>query len=270
MVKRLFVLCSLLALWALAPFSLFAQQMFMQVEVKKPAEVKIPDNVRSILLVNNSPLKNGIPQHCLFAAYNAFEDLERFDQVSVLPFIPAAAKMDSLLSRYEVDALLALNALVLSGNQANAFWTVHYSGNRQFSFFTNTDSLFCEDDNDCAAIVGEEMAYLLSPHWETEDRFLYSNEDEHIQAGLQAVSLRKWNDAIAEWKNALNAKTETQAYAAADIAVAYEMLDRYEEAIAWVKQAINYFRRIRTADAAQQVINLRYYQSQLEDRLASK
>ena len=268
---KIFALCSLLLVpfSLLAPFPLFAQQLFMQVEVRKPAEVKIGD-VQHLLLINNTPLTNDMPKHCLFAAAGTFEDLERFDEVSVLANLPDSAKVDSLCARYQVDALLALNALVLSEYQANAYWTIHYPKGRSFSFFTNTDSLFCEDDNDCAAIVGEEMAYLLSPHWVTEDRYLYSNDDECIQSGLDALSRREWNDAITEWKKALGEKHETQAYASANIAVAYEMLDRFEEAIVWTKNAINAFRRIRTADAAQQVINLRYYQSQLEDRLANK
>ena len=262
---KIFALCSLF----FAPLSLFAQQLFMQVEVRKPAEVKIGD-VHNLLLIDNTPLTNDMPKHCLFAAANTFDQLERFEEVAVLPTLPPLANVDSLCERYDVDALLAVNAIVLAENQATAYWTVHYKGGRSFSFFTNTDSLFCEDDNDCAAIVGEEMAYLLSPHWVTEDRYLYSNDNERIQSGLDALSRREWNDAITEWKKALGEKNETQAYASANIAVAYEMLDHFEEAIAWTKNAINAFRRIRTADAAQQVINLRYYQSQLEDRLANK
>ena len=262
---KIFVLCSLF----FAPFPLFAQQLFMQVEVRKPAEVKIGE-VHNLLLINNTPLTNDMPKHCLFAAAGTFEDLERFDEVSVLANLPDSAKVDSLCARYQVDALLALNALVLSEYQANAYWTIHYRKGHSFSFFTNTDSLFCEDDNDCAAIVGEETAYLLSPHWVTEERYLYSNDNEHIQAGLQAVSRRDWNAAIAAWNKALSGNTESQAYASANIAVAYEMQDRFDDAIAWTKRAVNAFRRLRTADAAQQVINLRYYQSQLEDRNANK
>ena len=56
------------------------------------------------------------------------------------------------------------------------------------------------------------------------------------------------------------------AYACANIAVAYEMLDSYAEAESWTDRAIAYFSRINTPDAAQQVVNLRYYKTQLHFR----
>ena len=266
MVRR--VILSLLFLFGM--LGLRAQQMYMRVEVMKPAEVKVAANVRSLLLLNNTPLTNEIPQHCLFAAAGAFEDLERFDEVAVLPSLSPSASVDSLCNRYEADALLSLNALVFSDIQANGYWTIHYPGGRSYSFFSYTDSLFCEYDYECAEIVGEQLAYLLSPHWETEDRYFYSNNDEHIAAGLQAVSKRDWGAAIVEWNKALGGKNETEAYAAANIAVAYEMQDQYATALEWTRRAITYFRRINTADAAQQVVNLRYYESQLQERLANK
>ena len=52
----------------------------------------------------------------------------------------------------------------------------------------------------------------------------------------------------------------------ARIAVALELQDRYAEAESWTAKAINLFSRIHTPDAAQQVVNLRYYQSQLHSR----
>ena len=60
------------------------------------------------------------------------------------------------------------------------------------------------------------------------------------------------------------------ASAAANIAVALELQDRYAEAESWTAKAINLFSRIHTPDAAQQVVNLRYYQSQLHSRTLNK
>ena len=260
-----FHLSTLTCLLLLFAFHVSAQQMFMQVEVRQPAEVKIQSNIRNILLVNNTPLTDDSPLRCLFAAAGMFEELERFDNVSVLPSLTTSTSVDSLCERYEVDALLTLNALVISDDFANAYWTVYMPHGRASSFFTETEF----EGEDGPAIVGSDMAKLLSPSWETEDRYLYRNDDPAILAGLEAVTLRDWNKAIAEWSQA-SGTAESQAYAAANTAVAYEMQDRFEDAIAWTKRAINAFRRLRSADAAQQVINLRYYQSQLEDRSTNK
>ena len=260
--KRLIHIAFLL----LSVLPLSAQQMYMQVQVRKPAEVNIDAAVRNLLLVNNTPLTTEQPRFLLFAAANALAESDRFDEVSVLPSLSATVSVDSLCDRYESDALLALNALVFDGSLANAYWTVHYKGGRSFSFFTDTDLHSCDGDNDCAAYVGEQLIFIIAPHWETEERYLYRNDNTHILAGLNAVSHKDWSAAITEWSKALSDKDESKAYAAANMAVAYEMLDQYNTAMVWVNNAITYFRRLRSSDAAQQVVNLRYYLSQLEER----
>ncbi|MBE6323829.1 MAG: hypothetical protein E7074_02495 [Bacteroidales bacterium] len=259
MVKRLLVLGS----WLLVFCALNAQQMYMQVQVLQPAEVKLPADVRNLLLINSTTLSGEEPLRCLFSASNALSMTDRFDDVAVLPDVKTNANVDSLCERYESDALLSLNALVFAGLTANAYWTVYYPGGRSYSFFTDTDLTEAED---VFSFVGEQMAFILAPYWEDEDRYFYSNDNPSIQAGLAKVQSRDWEAAIDEWKKASSNDKLTTAYACANIAVAYEMLDSYAEAESWTDRAIAYFSRINTPDAAQQVVNLRYYKTQLHFR----
>lgn len=262
MVKRLFALSSLL----LVLCALSAQQMYMRVQVLQPAEVKLPADVRNLLLINSSTLTGEEPLRCLFSASDALAMTDRFDEVAVLPEIKTNASVDSLCEHYESDALLSLNALVFSGLTANAYWTVYYPGGRSYSFFTDTD---LEEAEDVFSYVGEQMAFILAPYWEEEDRYLYSSDNPAILAGLAKVQSREWEVAIDEWKQVPSNDKLAMAYACANIAVAYEMMDRYVEAESWADRAISFFSRINTPDAAQQVVNLRYYKTQLHFRASN-
>lgn len=256
MVKRLIHIAILLLLTLTAS----AQQLYMQIEVLQPAEVKLPNEVRSLLLMDNTPLTGTVPRQCLFAAATALEDTERFDEASVLNTL--ASDIDSLLDLYDADAVLALNAIVLSDYEGKCFWTVHFSSKRSYSFFTNTE--LTPETEEPAAYVGEQMAFILAPYWETEDRYFYSDDNPQIRDGIWSVKRQDWEQAIEAWKQVEG--DPSKAYAAANIAVALEMLDRYDEAIEWTDRAIKLFSRLRGADAAQQVVNLRYYGEQLNER----
>ena len=247
----------------MAVLTVSAQQMYMQVQVLQPAEVKLPADVRNLLLINSTTLSGEEPLRCLFSASNALAMTDRFDEVAVLPDVKTNASVDSLCEHYESDALLSLNALVFAGLTANAYWTVYYPGGRSFSFFTDTD---LDEAEDVFSYVGEQMAFILAPYWQDEDRYLYSNDDPLILAGFEQVQRREWQAAIDVWKQVSSSDKLTMAYASANIAVAYEMLDSYTEAESWTDRAIAYFSRINTPDAAQQVVNLRYYKTQLHSR----
>ncbi len=128
---------------------------------------------------------------------------------------------------------------------------------------------------DMSRYAGEQFAQQCVPQWETVDRYLYEDESEGVKRGLDAFYRKRWNDAITLWTNFYEQPTTTtkkktqmsRAYAAANIAVTYEIEDKLTEAIAWTDKAIETFARVNTAEARQQAINLKYYRSQLEQRL---
>ena len=303
MVRNLRNILLLLSL-AVAVQTGFAQQLYMQVEIRRPAVIRVASDVQRLLLVNNAKLGTNGVRECLFAATQALEDGERFADVSVLPE-RFEGNCDSLIERYEVDALLLLDALViddLTGAEQMedgtwdawfethnlSRWTIYYRNASAVSY-TTSDTLLWEQNAvskeralaalpdrsetllDVAAYVGEQIGLKLTPEWVTEDRYFYRNDDPSLAAGFEAVQRRDWTAAADRWTEAYSGQgraKETAAYAAADVAVAMEMQDRYDEAVAWTRKAIATFRKLSSADAAQQVVNLQYYLKQLQLRQA--
>lgn len=291
MVKRSLYI---LALLCFLPAYAAAQQLYLPLEVRRPPVLRIASDVKSVLVVDGAKQKDP-SRMCVFTAARALEELERFEEVGVME-----ASADSLCARYGVDALLVLGGLQITeakgadllddGSwdawlelQCMARWTIAYCQGASRTFVT-ADTLVWENRDisqtaafaalpssddaamEMAAYEGEQMARRLTPDWETMERYLYRNDDAAIAAGIEAFRRKNWNEAISCWNEAYTKGKETTAYAAANIALAYEMQDRYDDAIAWTQKAINAFKRLRTADAAQQVVNLTYYKTQVQTR----
>lgn len=307
MLKRtihIILLCFVCAL------SAHAQQLYFAMQVRQPSPIRVASSVNRLLVLNNMQLTDAT-RACLIATANTLEELERFDEVSVLP-IPfsredeivvvralVAAQADSLCAQHEVDALLVLNGMVVDDKTyaeptddgwdvwteayLTARWTIHYSRGTSQSY-TTADTLMWETHaytqqeaiealpshdemlRQIAAYEGEQMARRITPEWVTQDRYLYRNDDAKITDGIEHFRHQRWSDAIASWQGATSLGGEQAAYASANIALAYEMQDRLDDAIVWAKRAIAAFRRIKTPDAAQQVVNLQFYLSQLQTR----
>ena len=126
-----------------------------------------------------------------------------------------------------------------------------------------------------ARTLGDSIANNLTPQWISVPRYLYddiSNND--LQDGLQSFRYQRWEEAITHWKNAMkkegsesNKKDQkTAAYAAANIAIAYEMMGDYSSACDYAHDAIRLFGAWNTAYARQQQVNMRYYLEQLQEK----
>lgn len=175
----------------------------------------------------------------------------------------------------------------------SAHWTLFYHRKSKPQVFAMADTLVWEsfDANQDQAILalpkrqealldfalysGEQWSKKLGPQWKKEDRYFYRNKNEQIMAGIEYMRHQQWEEAIRHWQLAYNAarglssrkrELETMAYAAANIAVAYEFLDDYSTAIDWAEKAISAFKKMKTADAPQQVVNMQYYLKKLEER----
>lgn len=186
---------------------------------------------------------------------------------------------------------------------AQAHWTVHHAGATQDESFTTADTLFWESD--CfytresvleslpdrqeallylAQQVGVNTATSLTPQWTAETHHLYDDNNTYIQQGIQAFQYKNWQEAIDAWQQVLpNIKDNTegkstkrnkkgkdiQAMAAANIAVAYEMMADYTNAISYTNQAVTLFQQCNTAYARQQISNLHFYLQHLDSRQAA-
>ena len=213
------------------------------------------------------------------------------------------SQAERLCADYQADALLTLNQLVLydvvesfptdEGTYyaylqayAQSHWTIHYAGQTREATFTQADTLLWESNlhynrtqslNDLpsrqeallylARELGNRIGNSFAPSWQTTRRYIYDLPD--LQAGLDAFRLQRWNSAINQWLTIVDSKDKkAAACAAANIAIAYEMLGDYASACDYAQRASRLFGAWKTAYGRQQQVNIRYYLAQLQDRQA--
>lgn len=121
--------------------------------------------------------------------------------------------------------------------------------------------------------AGEEMAARLTPQWKDAERYLYVNKSDEIIRGMEAFRHQQWDTAIHIWEAVYNdisnhrrrsaKELETAAFAAADIALAYEIKEDYARCREWAKRAQSLFQQMRTASGMQHAANLQDYLSNL-------
>ena len=213
------------------------------------------------------------------------------------------SQAERLCTDYQADALLTLNQLVLydivesfptdEGTYyaylqayAQSHWTIHYAGQTREATFTQADTLLWESQlhynrtqslSDLpsrqeallylARELGNRMGSSFAPSWQATRRYIYELPD--LQAGLDAFRLQRWNSAINQWLTIVDSKDKkAAACAAANIAIAYEMLGDYASACDYAQRASRLFGAWKTAYGRQQQVNTRYYLAQLQARQA--
>ena len=213
------------------------------------------------------------------------------------------SQAERLCTDYQADALLTLNQLVLydivesfptdEGSYyaylqayAQSHWTIHYAGQLREVTFTQADTLLWESQlhynrtqslsdlpsrqealHYLARELGNRMGSSFAPSWQTTRRYIYELPD--LQAGLDAFRLQRWNSAINQWITIVDSKDKkAAACAAANIAIAYEMLGDYASACDYAQRASRLFGAWKTAYGRQQQVNIRYYLAQLQARQA--
>ena len=213
------------------------------------------------------------------------------------------SQAERLCTDYQADALLTLNQLVLydivesfptdEGTYyaylqayAQSHWTIHYAGQTREATFTQADTLLWESQlhynrtqslsdlpsrqealHYLARELGNRIGSSFAPSWQTTRRYIYELPD--LQAGLDAFRLQRGNSAINQWLTIVDSKDKkAAACAAANIAIAYEMLGDYASACDYAQRASRLFGAWKTAYGRQQQVNIRYYLAQLQARQA--
>lgn len=216
----------------------------------------------------------------------------------------SAQKVDSLLTLYGSDALLVLNQQIVHpttesfATQSDTYyayveaiaathWTLYYRKDANAPLperiagrnLQYADTLYWESEaeniqeavaalpsmeearNEMCVYIGEHLASRFLPQIETEDRYLYDlGKDD---AGMQYFARKQWQQAIDAWAQP-QSDNKAAAYAAANSAVAYELLGDIDSACAAAEKSITYFSALRSSDARQQAVNMRYYLEQLQ------
>ena len=170
---------------------------------------------------------------------------------------------------------------------AQSHWTIHYAGQSREVSFTQADTLLWESQlyytraqslsnlpprQEALLYLAQELGQKLGrsfvPSWQEARRYIY--EMEELTAGLDAFRYQRWKEAIGSWKLAMGQGGErlevkdknnkkAAACAAANIAIAYEMLGDYSSACAYANEAYRLFGAWKTAYGRQQQVNIRYY-----------
>ena len=184
---------------------------------------------------------------------------------------------------------------------AQSHWNVYYSDHRPVKTITQADTLVWESDIEntrmqalnklpnrqeallyLATTVGEALGQSLVPSWEPVRRYLYTADNIHVQNGLDAFRYQRWEEAIHHWKQvateeakgerlkARGKETKATAVAAANIAIAYELLGDYSLACDYANEASRLFGALKTAWGRQQQVNTRYYLEQLRAKQAKE
>ena len=212
----------------------------------------------------------------------------------------SARRADSLLVMYDVEALLVLNQLVIYDNSeifitvndrygneltgyCTAQWALFIKGKSSPFRFSVSDTLYWSAEESSleslatamperqdallylATDAGQRMAQQIMPQWVSEDRYIYLTKHGELDAGLRAFERQQWQKAYKQWQEAWLAATSnmTAAYAMADMAVAAEMNGSYNDAVKAVDKAVEYLFKVKTNEARQQIINLRYYKTRI-------
>ena len=135
-----------------------------------------------------------------------------------------------------------------------------------------------------ASTLGEGLGKSFAHSWVAVSRYLYDIADTHIEAGLQSFRYQRWEEAIHHWKQVANDETgktpktsktpktpkttKAAAMAAANIAIAYELLGDYSSACDYSNEASRLFGTLKTAWGRQQQVNIRYYLEQVRAKKA--
>ena len=131
-----------------------------------------------------------------------------------------------------------------------------------------------------ASTLGEGLGKSFVHSWVAVSRYLYDIDDTHIKAGLQSFRYQRWEEAIDHWQQVANEEAKGErlkvkgkdnkaaAVAAANIAIAYELLGDYSLACDYANEACRLFGALKTAWARQQQANIRYYLEQLRAKQA--
>ena len=225
-----------------------------------------------------------------------------------------------LLQNYEMDALVVLNQLVVydvlesfeveEGGQyaylqafAQSHWSVYYAdASRRTASFTQADTLVWESDVKytrtqalnmlpdrqeallyLASVLGDNIGASMLPSWEPVRRYLYDDDNTHVQKGLEAFRYQRWQEAIGYWLLAIDDESNVEsrklkvkedkkatAVAAATIAIAYELLGDYALACDYANEACRLFGALKSAWGRQQQVNIRYYLEQLRAKKAKE
>jgi len=145
--------------------------------------------------------------------------------------------------------------------QVHYIWTAYDLKKKKLAFhFAKADTIFWSETSNskktaienlpprrdavlnAADIAGGNTAIFLVPHWTTVNRMYYESGNTEIKPTRELVDQGKWMEAAELWKNNVNnPNKKIAAKCKFNMAVACEMNDQLDAALAWVVESYHVF-----------------------------
>ncbi|MDR1743227.1 MAG: DUF6340 family protein [Dysgonamonadaceae bacterium] len=322
---------------------------YLTIETQEPAKVTLPNNIRSVLIVNNTtPQPDHIGHALKRLGKSEFEDVsasadslavyftealsqfldeeEFFDDVlyykhplrndslflEQVPIMPD--EMNRLRNEAGADAIISLDQLLFTTvrkqhfRQEGAIFadivgkvqailrvyqpsmegeipviqytdSVKWAGydlenaGTSYNFIFDEDILPSEKEamKELAVRAAEKASNSLSPHWETQNRWLYTLQNKWMQDGMVYAERADWTNAIDKWTQFYNGQKNklNKAKAANNIALAYEMQGDMTQAKEWVSAAYDLFSQSATPGSFD-IRRIVLYKNEIERRAGNE
>jgi hypothetical protein len=183
-----------------------------------------------------------------------------------------------LCKNYNADVVLSLDKIKVNDdiseyylNESNSFlavfevrydtyWSIHYPNSNDVKTIQFKDTIYWENSSyarknvmknlpnrmdgviDGALNAGKKSAGRIVPYWDKVDRYIFKSSNKFIRQGLDSVYVKNWTAAINIWQKAYRSSNSmTKAYAANNMAVAYEITGDLPKAIGLQKEALVYY-----------------------------
>ena len=157
-------------------------------------------------------------------------------------------KVNDDISEYYINETSAFQAVFEV--RYESYWSIHYPNKEEVTPIQFKDTIYWQSDSyarktlmnqlpkridgiiDGALNVGKKSVSRFLPFWEKADRFFYTTPNKYIKQGMDSVYTKNWKFAISAWEKAYKSKSSlVQAYAANNIAIAYEISGDVDKAI---------------------------------------
>ena len=172
---------------------------------------------------------------------------------------------DDLNEYFMADNGTYLNSLEV---KCETSWSIHYPNKSLLKTINYKDTLYWETESysrrkaaadlpgrqdaliDAALEVGHKCVNRFIPYWEKVDRYFFSSENKHLKQGLDSVYVKNWKSAIEIWSSLYNNSSDAllQAYAANNIAIAYEITGDINNALEFATKSYYSFAKLPIPD----------------------
>jgi len=207
-----------------------------------------------------------------------------FSMINPLP----RATVISLSRAHDADAILSLDHIIARSEiqeyfsnswgftalldvRYESWWSIHYPNRPEVTALHFQDSLFWDSGwhhnraqaleglpnrhdalIDGALFVGQNSVRRFLPFWERSDRFFYNPNNRLMKQAMDSVVVQNWEGALNLWRQAFESTNNTRlrAEAANNIAIAYEILGNFDDALKYAKISYELFNStVRTRES---------------------